>query len=133
MSENSAPQTRPVLQLVAIDCPDAAALAAFYAGVLGWEVRADDDDDDWVSILPPGAPEGAVHVAFQQVDDYVAPTWPGGDHPQQFHFDLTVADLAEGEAQVLAAGATRHEHQPSETGGFVVYLDPAGHPFCLVS
>jgi len=132
MGENTAPLTRPVLDVVAIDCPDAAALAAFYAGVLGWEV-VDDDDDDWVGISPPGAGEGSPHLAFQQIDDYVAPTWPGGEHPQQFHLDLRVADLAAGEAQVLAAGATRHEHQPSETGGFVVYLDPAGHPFCLVS
>jgi hypothetical protein len=44
-----------------------------------------------------------------------------------------VADLAQGEAQGLSAGATRHDHQPAEAGGFVVYLDPAGHPFCLVS
>ena len=42
-------------------------------------------------------------------------------------------DLTAGEEVVLAAGATRHEHQPSTGGGFVVYLDPAGHPFCLVS
>ncbi len=133
MSENSAPPTRPVLDVVAIDCPDAAALAAFYAGILGWDVQADDDDDDWVSISPPGAAEGPAQLAFQEITDYVAPTWPGGDHPQQFHLDLRVADLAEGEAQVLAAGATRHEHQPATDGGFVVYLDPAGHPFCLVS
>ena len=32
---------------------------------------------------------------------------------------------------VLAAGARRHEHQPSPDGRFVVYLDPVGHPFCL--
>ena len=133
MSETTAPQTRPVLDVVAIDCPDAAALAGFYAGLLGWEVHEDSDDDDWVTILPPGAGEGSQALAFQQIDDYVAPTWPGGDHPQQFHLDLRVPDLADGEAQVLAAGATRHEHQPSAEGGFVVYLDPAGHPFCLVS
>ena len=60
-------------------------------------------------------------------------TWPGGAHPQQFHLDLRVPDLATGESQVLAAGARRHEHQPSTQGSFVVYLDPAGHPFCLVS
>ena len=132
MSETTAPQTRPVLDVVAIDCPDARALAGFYAGLLGWEVQ-DDSDDDWVTILPPGGGEGSQALAFQQIDDYVAPTWPGGDHPQQFHLDLRVPDLADGEAQVLAAGATRHAHQPSETGGFVVYLDPAGHPFCLVS
>ena len=39
MSETTAPQTRPVLDVVAIDCPDAAALADFYAGILGWEVK----------------------------------------------------------------------------------------------
>ncbi|MFL6170291.1 MAG: VOC family protein, partial [Ornithinibacter sp.] len=122
MSENSAPPTRPVLQLVAIDCPDAAALAAFYAGILGWEVQADDDDDDWVSILPPGADEGTVHVAFQQVRDYVAPTWPGGDHPQQLHLDLKVADLAAGEAQVLAAG-----EQLVDGGGLGGQAHPVAH------
>jgi len=31
---------------------------------------------------------------------------------------------------VLAAGATKAETQPGES--FRVYLDPAGHPFCLV-
>jgi NAD(P)-dependent dehydrogenase (short-subunit alcohol dehydrogenase family) len=33
--------------------------------------------------------------------------------------------------ELRAAGATVHEHQPSETGSFRVYLDPAGHPFDL--
>lgn len=33
------------------------------------------------------------------------------------------------EAAVLELGATRHEHQPGTT--FRVFLDPAGHPFCL--
>ena len=132
MSENHPPQARPVLDVVAIDCPDAAALAGFYAGILGWEVQ-EDSDDDWVTIQPPGAGEGSQSLAFQEIDDYVEPTWPGGAHPQQFHLDLRVPDLADGEAQVLAAGARRHEHQPSAEGSFVVYLDPAGHPFCLVS
>ena len=133
MSETTAPQTRPVLDVVAIDCPDAAALAGFYAGILGWEVREEEPDDDWVTIAPAGAGEGSQALAFQEIGDYVAPTWPGGAHPQQFHLDLRVPDLATGESQVLAAGARRHEHQPSTQGSFVVYLDPAGHPFCLVS
>ncbi|MGI8867783.1 MAG: VOC family protein [Mycobacteriales bacterium] len=33
---------------------------------------------------------------------------------------------------MLALGARRHGHQPSEKGGFRVYLDPAGQPFCLI-
>ena len=130
MSEDTAPQTRLTLDVVAFDCPDARALAGFYAGILGWEVNS--EDDDWVTIVPPEGVAGHA-LAFQQIDDYVAPTWPGGAHPQQAHIDIEADDLEAGERVVLAAGATRHEHQPSESGGFVVYLDPAGHPFCLVS
>ena len=132
MSDPTAPQTRPVLDVGAIDCPDAAALADFYAGILGGEGKV-EPDDDWVTIAPAGAGEGSQALAFEEIGDYVAPTWPGGAHPQQFHLDLRVPDLATGESQVLAAGARRHEHQPSTQGSFVVYLDPAGHPFCLVS
>jgi hypothetical protein len=132
MSENTAPATRVTLDVVAFDCPDARALAGFYAGLLNWEVR-DGSDDDWVTIAPAGAGEGSQALAFQRIDDYLAPTWPGGGHPQQAHLDLQVDDLAAGEHLVLAAGATKHAHQPSTEGSFVVYLDPAGHPFCLVS
>lgn len=123
--------SRPVLDLVVLDCPDAHALAAFYAQVLGWEVE-DGSDDDWVTLVPPGERAGRAALAFQRIDDFVAPTWPGGSHPQQFHLDLQVGDLEAGEAHVLAAGGRRHDVQPSQTGSFVVYLDPAGHPLCLV-
>jgi hypothetical protein len=51
--------------------------------------------------------------------------------PQQLHIDFDVADLDEGERQVLAIGARKHESQPAPDR-FRVYLDPAGHPFCLV-
>ncbi len=35
----------------------------------------------------------------------------------------------------VAAGRTTRphaEHQPSEDGAFRVFLDPVGHPFCLI-
>jgi predicted enzyme related to lactoylglutathione lyase len=127
----------PLLDLVVIDCPDALALGLFYAEVLGWELE-DGSDRDWSTLTPPGGratlenPGGRATLAFQRIDDWVAPTWPGGSHPQQSHLDLTVADIDAAEPAVVAAGATVHEHQPSETGSFRVYLDPAGHPFCLV-
>jgi hypothetical protein len=46
------------------------------------------------------------------------------------HLDLSVSDLAAGEREVLALGATKATTQPApET--YLVFLDPAGHPFCL--
>ena len=113
------------LQVVALDCPDPVALAAFYSAVLGTPVER--TEDDWVQLAPA---DGASAVAFQQVADHRPPQWPGAEHPQQLHLDLEVADLDAGEAAVVALGARKHEVQPGET--FRVFLDPAGHPFCLV-
>jgi hypothetical protein len=63
------------------------------------------------------------------VEGYQAPQWPGQDMPQQMHLDVDVDDLDEGEAAVVALGAVKQDYQPGET--FRVFLDPAGHPFCL--
>ncbi len=128
---------KPVLDLVILDCPDALELGRFYAELLGWSME-DDSGRDWTTLVPPEGgvspdnPDGRPSLAFQRIDDWVAPTWPGGSHPQQFHLDFSVDDIDEAEPGVLALGARRHEHQPSQDGGFRVYLDPAGHPFCLI-
>jgi Glyoxalase-like domain len=45
------------------------------------------------------------------------------------HLDIIVDDLDAAEAAVLDLGATKHAHQPGTTCR--VFLDPAGHPFCL--
>ena len=126
MSMSHAALGMPRLDLVVLDCPDPRSLGRFYARVLGWE--AESEEDGWVTLRGPG--EGAG-IAFQRVADHQPPTWPDGARPQQLHLDLSVHDIASAEPAVLAAGATVHEHQPSENGGFKVYLDPAGHPFCL--
>lgn len=106
-----------------IDCPDPAALAGFYAALLGWSVT---EEDGWVDLRPA---DGSNCISFQQVSGYRAPVWPGQEHPQQMHLDVVVDDLSDGEAQVTALGAVKAEHQPGTT--FRVFLDPAGHPFCL--
>lgn len=114
--------------LVALDCPDPLALANFYAAITGWEVRDEPGaDGEWVLLR---APSGAPTIAFQRALDHVPPVWPSADHPQQAHIDFDVPDLDEGERAVLALGARKTEFQPGTT--FRVYLDPAGHPFCLV-
>jgi hypothetical protein len=45
------------------------------------------------------------------------------------HLDLQVDDLDAAGAHALACGATLASHQPQDD--VRVYLDPAGHPFCL--
>lgn len=113
------------LTLTAIDCPDNRALAQFYSEITGWPVSP-DSDDEWVWLES----DTGTTLAFQRSPDHVPPTWPDGERPQQLHLDFDVPDLDQGEAAVLALGARKCDHQPGET--FRVYLDPAGHPFCLV-
>lgn len=110
--------------LVALDCLDPQTLATFYSAVTGWPVH--HDGGDWVQLR---SDTGAT-IAFQLAPDHQAPVWPSADHPQQVHLDFDVPDLDVGEEQVLALGARKAEFQPGET--FRVFLDPAGHPFCLV-
>jgi hypothetical protein len=114
------------LDVMALDCPEPRVLAAFYGEVLGMEI-VPGGDDDWVEIAPPG---GDSVLAFQQVEGFRPPEWPGQEVPQQAHLDIRVHDLDTGEAAVLALGATA-TGSGEET--FRVYLDPVGHPFCLVS
>jgi predicted enzyme related to lactoylglutathione lyase len=109
---------------IVLDCPDPAALGAFYGALLDWKVEV-DTSGGWADIRA----ENGHCFSFQQVADYTPPQWPGQQVPQQMHMDVIVDDLDEGEKAVLALGATKHEHQPGTT--FRVFLDPAGHPFCL--
>jgi hypothetical protein len=45
------------------------------------------------------------------------------------HLDVTVDDLDTAESAVLQLGARKADYQPGTS--FRVFLDPAGHPFCL--
>jgi len=111
------------LNAVVLDCPDPRKLAAFYGELTGWQVEY--DEPEWVTLYT-GA---GLRICFQEAPDYYPPRWPDPTGPQQIHLDLAVEDLDEAEQRVLALGAARAEHQPGET--WRVYVDPAGHPFCL--
>ena len=98
-------------------------MAAFYGALLGWPVQSNGEDNWYVRA------EYGDAVGFQKVDGFTPPEWPGQSNPQQMHLDVTVDDLDAAESAVPALGATKHDHQPGTT--FRVFLDPAGHPFCL--
>ena len=114
------------MRSVVLDCPDPRSLAEFYRGLVGGEITF--AEDDWVTLTVDG-----LRLAFQLAEEFAAPTWPTGERPQQLHLDVTVDDVDAVQPLVLALGATKHQVQPGEATGdtFRVYLDPAGHPFCL--
>ena len=111
---------KPKLDLIILDCPDALALGRFYADVLGWGME-DGADERWCTLIPPGGgispdnPDGRATLAFQRIDDWVEPTWPGGAHPQQFHLDLATPDM-----EALRSGCPRrgrpHARPPTVEG-----------------
>ncbi|WP_348650258.1 VOC family protein [Verrucosispora sp. WMMD573] len=127
---------------VVLDCTDARSLAEFYRSLLSLVYgpgdeppgpgRADERGGDWLVLRTA---EGAPQLAFQQVDQLPAPTWPNGSVPQQLHLDLSVTSIEELKAQherVLALGGrllSDQKNGPDEP--FRVYADPAGHPFCI--
>lgn len=113
------------LSLFALDCTDPRRLAEFYAGITGWDVER--DDGDWIQLRS----DGGATLAFQLAADHQPPVWPSTDHPQQAHLDFDVDDLDAGESAVIVLGARKAEFQP-DPDSFRVFLDPSGHPFCLV-
>jgi catechol 2,3-dioxygenase-like lactoylglutathione lyase family enzyme len=111
---------------VVLGGPDPRTLAEFYARLLGWEIAA--DEPDWVTLRAPG---GGPGLSFQTEEAYVSPVWPAGPGDQQMmvHLDIHVDDLEASGAHAIAAGAVLADFQPQRD--VRVYLDPAGHPFCL--
>jgi catechol 2,3-dioxygenase-like lactoylglutathione lyase family enzyme len=117
---------RCTLATVVLDCPDAHSLAAFYCDLLGWQVKW--SEPHWVLIENP---RGGTRLSFQAEAGYQPPVWPerSGEQQKMMHLDIRVDDLDEAGAHALAVGATLTRWQPQDD--VRVYLDPAGHPFCL--
>jgi catechol-2,3-dioxygenase len=128
--------THPTLAQVVLDCTDARGLAEFYRELFGLAYRPGDEpppagqpDKDWLVL------RGGIQLAFQQVDELPASTWPEPTIPQQLHLDTTVPTveaLAEAHDRAIALGARvllDRTDDPDEP--LWVFADPAGHPFCV--
>ena len=123
----------------AIDCADPINLANFYSSITGLKVDITTENTDsnivWVELKDN---QGIPKLAFQKVSNYKAPTWPEGPIPQQLHLDFAVKNLDETEVELLKIGAVKTDFQPGSpktndySTEFRVYLDPEGHPFCII-
>jgi len=111
---------------IVLNAPDPRELADFYARLLGWQIRT--NEPEWVTLANP---DGGINLSFQTEDAYIRPTWPADSEHQQMmmHLDIQVDDLEEAGKHAVAVGAILADYQPQED--VRVYLDPAGHPFCL--
>lgn len=128
------------IRAITFDCPDARRLASFYSVIMGLPTRFVDT----VGRVEIGHDHGRTRLAFVTVPDHRRPTWPRPRYPQQVHLDIPAfdSDRVRGpddgtepawfsrrwHERVLDLGGTR---LPPLGGGCPVYLDPAGHPFCL--
>jgi hypothetical protein len=111
---------------VALNAPDARALAYFYRDLFGRPLAA--DEPDWCHHARPG---GACQPCISGRVLYERPMWPATTGKQQImmHLDIDVTDLDAAVHDAIPLGAELHVHQPQ--ADVRVMLDPAGHPCCL--
>lgn len=131
----------PQMLNTVLDATDVRSLAEFYRNLLGLRYRPGDevpaggepDSADWLVLMDDA---GNRQLAFQRTDELPRSTWPAPDVPQQMHIDYIVPDVAALERQrerALALGATvRFDRSDDETEPLYVFVDPAGHPFCIL-
>ena len=138
---------------ITFDCSDPAALAGFWAEVLGYRLQDPPGDfDTWDQALD------AMGVPPERRNDASALVDPDGTRPRLFfqrvpegksaknrvHLDVRAADGQQGEermvvleaeaSRLVALGATRierHEPDPPLWSGHIVMADPEGNEFCL--
>ena len=107
------------LSTINLNAPDASALGAFYARLLGWEIRV--DEPGWVVVAGPDH----VALSFEEDVHFTPPVWPSepGRPPIQMHLDVRVTDLDGAVRHARECGAAQHEQQPQED--VRVMVDPA--------
>ncbi len=123
MSSAPAPANSPVEFIaLTLDCADAESqerLRTFYADALGGDVV-----------------EGSVRargllLSFQALPNYEPPNWPNAG--AQVHFEWAVEDLDAALDWLQELGGSLAEHHDPDDLGMRVMLDPAGHPFCVMT
>ncbi len=121
---STAPQIR--IQCLAVDTTDPDALAAFWAGLLGWR-RTYDSPDEVVLEPPAGSPEDGVSpdLIFLRVPEEKA-------GKNRLHLDLRPVDQAAEVRRAEALGAERVSVGQGADATWVVLADPDGNEFCVL-
>jgi catechol 2,3-dioxygenase-like lactoylglutathione lyase family enzyme len=121
------------LGLVALVVRDYDEAIAFYAGALGFELRADvaqGDGKRWVVVAPPGAPTGLL---LARADGPEQAARVGDQTGGRVGFFLNTDDFARDHERMLAAGVRFDEPPRDEPYGTVaVFQDLYGNRWDLI-
>jgi glyoxalase superfamily protein len=117
-----------IRHVIVFDAADVGAESGFWAAVFKGHVVA--DDEEFHCVLDES---GSWVIGVQHAPNHTPPEWPGGPQQQQIHLDLHVEDPQRAHDEVIDLGARVLQSAPSFTTeeGHQVYVDPAGHPFCI--
>ena len=122
------------LGAVVIDSNNSDELAEFYRKLLGWSKEVQfSEGEKWVVV---SGDAGEMPLVFQEISDYQKPAWPlvDGRQQQMMHLDFYVKpeELERTFRHAIACGAVVSEAQ-FFGAHMKVFLDPAGHPFCIIA
>ncbi|MCB2339138.1 VOC family protein [Clostridium estertheticum] len=121
------------LRATVLDSDNSEELSNFYKNLLGWKKKVYYMNDKY-TIVYSDKNEGTPLV-FQDIPNYKRPVWPSEDEKQQpmAHLDFLVKmdDLDKEIAHAISCGAKLADVQFSTE--WTVMIDPAGHPFCIIT
>ena len=113
--------TIPVVAGSTFDCRNAALVARFWAGVLGYELAPWSDEEGALIRHPTG---DGPWIGFTQVPE-------GKEAKNRFHMDLEADDLTGEIVRVEALGGTTVAEHREAFWDWNVMSDPEGNEFCL--
>ncbi len=110
---------------ITFDCADAAALARFWADVLGRQV-AEDSTSEHAVLLPGDGDTSGPRITFNKVPEPKTVK-------NRLHLDVTSYDIEADTVRAVELGATvQGSVVTDDEGRFQVLLEPEGNEFCFV-
>lgn len=122
----------PQIHSVVVVVPDQDEAIDFYVGVLGWQIRDDNQmssDYRFLTVTPPGLMAG-IALGPAHIHGYEA---PGIDNPQDVGINLVSADVRADYKNWTTQGVI-FDMPPTEMpwGGYAVrFSDPFGNRFFM--
>ena len=112
------------IQCLTVDARDPAALAAWWADVLGFRVKPLEDEHE-VAIIPDDRGKDPAILFIRVADEKAV--------KNRLHLDLSPDDRDAEVARLEGMGATRADIGQSGDESWVVLADPEGNEFCVLA